>query len=108
MSTTEGESKAPASALAARELESAVNSKKLLDEHVARTGGKVRLRNIVAFVGTGVFVNGRRGGRVRLDCRATYGGVLCSLLQCSVGYAHVPLLRCAMHARYSTEQHVDR
>ena len=33
-----------ASALAARELPSAVNSKKLLDEHLARTGGKVRLR----------------------------------------------------------------
>lgn len=32
-----------ASALAARELPSAVNSKKLLDEHLARTGGKVRL-----------------------------------------------------------------
>lgn len=29
------------SALAARELESAVNSKELWEEHVARTGGKV-------------------------------------------------------------------
>ena len=31
------------SSLAARELPSAVNSKKLLDEHLARTGGKVWL-----------------------------------------------------------------
>lgn len=38
----DGKTSPPAvSALAARELESAVNSKELWEEHVARTGGKV-------------------------------------------------------------------
>lgn len=43
MSTSEMDPKIFTSALSARELESAKNTKELLDEHVARTGGKARL-----------------------------------------------------------------